>query len=411
MELNRDTIKKLRGLIIFTVAVVVAGINYRSLMELAAALVHIIWPFILGAAIAFILNVPMRNIERGLSGVKPGSRLWRPISLVATILLVTGILFLVIFVVVPQLVSTFMTLQNSIPQFFAGIREEAERIFARNPQILDFMNQLEVDWQKVFQDTVGFLKNGAGTMLNTTFSAAMSIVSGVSSFLIGFIFAVYILLQKETLGRQMKKVLAAFLPARIVDRVLVITALTERTFSSFLTGQCVEAVILGTMFFVALTLIRLPYALLIGVLIAFTALIPIFGAFVGLAVGVFLMLMVNPMDALIFTIVFFVLQQVEGNLIYPYVVGNSVGLPSIWVLMAVTVGGSMMGIVGMLIFIPLCSVLYALLREGVNARLAVRGAGDGCGTGGAVCPEENTPGPIKDAPNQEDPAAHQDGSR
>ena len=288
--------------------------------------------------------------------------------------------------VAPQLVKTFMNLQSSIPVFFAGVRDEAERIFASNPQILEYMNQMEVDWQEVFQNMVAFLKSGAGTMLNTTFSAAVSIVSGVSSFLIGFIFAIYILLQKETLGRQIKKVLAAFLPEPAVGRILDITALTERTFSHFLTGQCAEAVILGTMFFVVLTVIRLPYALLIGVLIAFTALIPIFGAFVGLAVGVFLMLMVNPMDALIFTITFFVLQQIEGNLIYPYVVGNSVGLPSIWVLVAVTVGGSMMGIVGMLIFIPLCSVLYALLRDGVNTRLGKKGGGT------AVC--EASCGPV-----------------
>ena len=375
MELNSDTIKKIRGLIVFTVVVVVAGFNYRRLVDVAAGLMHIAWPFILGAAIAFILNVPMRNIERHLTVFGESGRLRRPVSLVVTILLVTGGLFLVIFVVAPQLVKTFLNLQSSIPVFFAGVRDEAERVFASNPQILEYMNQMEVDWQEVFQNMAAFLKSGAGTMLNTTFSAAVSIVSGVSSFLIGFIFAIYILLQKETLGRQMKKVLEAFLPEPAVGRILDITALTERTFSNFLTGQCVEAVILGTMFFVALTVIRLPYALLIGVLIAFTALIPIFGAFVGLAVGVFLMLMVNPMDALVFTITFFVLQQIEGNLIYPYVVGNSVGLPSIWVLVAVTVGGSMMGIVGMLIFIPLCSVLYALLRDGVNARLGRKGRG------------------------------------
>ena len=146
-------------------------------------------------------------------------------------------------------------------------------------------------------------------------------------------------------------------------------ALTERTFSSFLAGQCVEAVILGSMFFITLLILRLPYALLIGVLIAFTALIPVFGAFIGCAVGIFLMLMVSPIDALIFTVVFFVLQQIEGNLIYPHVVGNSVGLPSMWVLVAVTIGGSAMGVLGMLVFIPLCSVLYSLLRGVINRRL------------------------------------------
>ena len=369
MELNQDTIKKLRGLILFTVIVVVAGINYTRLLDVAAALFNMAWPFILGAAIAFILNVPMRNIERHLIMFREDSGLRRPVSLVVTILLVSGVLFLVTFVVTPQLLKTFMALQSSVPLFFAGVQDEMERLFASIPQITDYVNQIEVDWRQIFQDMVEFVKTGAGSMLNTTFSAAVSIVSGVSSFLIGFIFAIYILLQKETLGRQMKKLLSAFLPEPVTARIVEIASLTERTFSNFLTGQCVEAVILGTMFFVVLTLGRLPYALLIGVLIAFTALIPIFGAFIGLGVGVFLMLMVEPMDALIFTIIFFVLQQIEGNLIYPYVVGNSVGLPSIWVLVAVTPGGSMMGIVGMLIFIPLCSVLYALLRDEVNGRL------------------------------------------
>lgn len=372
MELNQDTMKKIRGLVLYTVVVVVAGINYRRLLDVAAALFHMAWPFILGAAIAFILNVPMRNMERHMVMFKKDSRLKRPVSLVLTILLVSGVLFLVVFVVAPELLNTFLTLQNSVPLFFAGIKNEAEQLFASNPQILDYVSHVDVNWQQVFQDMVEFLKSGAGSMLNSTFSAAVSIVNGVSSFLIGFIFAIYILLQKETLGRQIRKLMSAFLPSHLTERIVEIAGLTERTFSSFLTGQCVEAVILGAMFFVALTLLRLPYALLIGVLIAFTALIPIFGAFIGLAVGVFLMLMVNPMDALIFTITFFVLQQIEGNLIYPYVVGNSVGLPSIWVLAAVTLGGSMMGIVGMLIFIPLCSVLYALLRGAVNDRLRHR---------------------------------------
>lgn len=372
MELNYDTIKKLRGLILFTVVAVVAGINYRQLFGVVAALVHIAGPFILGGAIAFILNVPMRNIERHLP-FKEGAGGWRrPVSLMLTILLVMGILFLVTFVVTPQLFGTFEILQNSVPAFFSRLRSEAEQLFANNAVIMEQVNHLQVDWQQILKDMGAFLKTGAGSMLNTTFSAAASIVSGVSSFLIGFIFAIYILLQKENLRRQAVKLLAAFLPSRAVVRVIEIASLTERTFSNFLTGQCLEAVILGTMFFIALTVLRLDYALLIGVLIAFTALIPIFGAFVGLGVGVFLMLMVNPMDALIFTITFFVLQQIEGNLIYPYVVGNSVGLPSIWVLVAVTAGGSMMGVVGMLIFIPLSSVIYALLKDEVNRRLTVR---------------------------------------
>ncbi|WP_418762138.1 AI-2E family transporter [Enterocloster sp.] len=373
MELNRDTINKIRGLILFTVITVIVGINYIKVLGLLAAAVNMAAPFILGAAIAFVLNVPMRRIESSLSHVlKKGSRLLRPVSMALSILLVAGVLFLVMFVVAPQLVRTLLGLQSSIPVFFGEVRQWLEQLFAENPQILINMEQIQIDWQQLFNDSLKFLKNGAGSMLDTTFSAAISIVNGMSTFLIGFIFSIYILLQKENLIRQIKKLLAAFLPERTVEGIVRIAALTSRTFSNFFTGQCVEAVILGSMFFIVLVVLRLPYALLIGVLIAFTALIPVFGAFIGWAVGAFLMLIISPMDALLFSVVFFTLQQIEGNMIYPHVVGNSVGLPSIWVLVAVTLGGSMMGVVGMLIFIPLCSVLYTLLRDTVNERLKRR---------------------------------------
>lgn len=372
MELNNDTLRKLRGLILYTVILVAAAVNYKGILSVGQTLLGFVWPFILGAAIAFILNVPMRNIERRLPLFRPVSRARRPVSLVITIVLVSGILVLVIFVVTPQLFETLMSLQSSIPLFLGEVFKRAEELFASYPELtelFDQMNQITLDWPRMLNEVGSFLRTGAGSMLNTTFLAAKTVVNGLSTFLIGFIFALYILLQKETLNRQIKKLLRAFLPDSAVERVLGVARLTERTFSSFLTGQCVEAVILGTMFFITLTVLRLPYALLIGVLIAFTALIPIFGAFIGMGVGVFLMLMEAPADALIFIITFFVLQQIEGNLIYPHVVGGSVGLPSIWVLAAVSVGGSMMGVVGMLIFIPLCSVFYALLREGVNSRL------------------------------------------
>ena len=373
MELNRDTINKIRGLILFTVITVIIGINYIKVLGLLAAAVNMAAPFILGAAIAFVLNVPMRRIESSLSCVlKKDSRLLRPVSMALSILLVAGVLFLVMFVVAPQLVRTLLGLQSSIPVFFGEVRQWLEKLFAENPQILTNMEQIQIDWQELFNDALKFLKNGAGSMLDTTFSAAISIVNGMSTFLIGFIFSIYILLQKENLIRQTKKLLAAFLPEKTVAGIIRIAALTSKTFSNFFTGQCVEAVILGSMFFIVLMVLRLPYALLIGVLIAFTALIPVFGAFIGWAVGAFLMLIISPMDALLFSAVFFTLQQIEGNMIYPHVVGNSVGLPSIWVLVAVTLGGSMMGVVGMLIFIPLCSVLYTLLRDTVNERLIRR---------------------------------------
>lgn len=368
MELNQDTVKKLRGLIVFTVIAAVAGVNYRRLLEVAGTLLGMIFPFLLGAAIAFILNVPMRWIE---GQIRPGKtcRWRRAVCLVLTLIAVTGIVTMVMVVVVPEFFRTLITLQSSVPQFLADVQEKLTAWFARYPDVVTYINQMEVDWEQLMQGVIGFLTTGAGSLLNTTFSAAKSIVSGVTAFGIGLVFAIYILLQKETLGRQVSKLARACLPEEVADDLIRTARLTESTFSSFLTGQCVEAVILGTMFFLTLSVLRMPYALLIGVLIAFTALIPIFGAFIGCAVGAFLILMVSPMQALAFICVFLVLQQIEGNLIYPHVVGNSVGLPSIWVLVAVTLGGSMMGITGMLVFIPLVSVLYTLLREWVNKRL------------------------------------------
>lgn len=368
MELNDSTIKKIRGLILFAVIVVVAGWNYRGLFAMGMTLVGFSTPFLLGGVLAFILNVPMRRIEKMLTG-KKDNKMRRPLSLCLTLVFVIGLMMIVIFVVLPQLFETIFSLQNSIPAFLAGVKVEAERLFAQNPEIADYINNVQIDWKSLLEGVMRFLSNGAGSVISSTLSAAMSIISGVATFMIALVFAIYILLQKEVLSRQFDKVMKAFLPEETMVKTRKLLKLVSETFSNFLTGQCLEAVILGSMFFLTLSFFRLPYAVLIGVLISFTALIPMFGALIGCAIGTFLMLMVKPLDAVIFLIIFFVLQQIEGNLIYPHVVGGSVGLPSIWVLVAVTIGGSTMGIAGMLVFIPLCSVLYAILREIVNGRL------------------------------------------
>lgn len=372
MNLNKENRKIIRGLIVFTMVVFIVGINYRTVLDLAGTIFGILFPFVLGGGIAFVLNVPMRSVERILP-VKKHEKLKRPISLVLTLALVSGVLFLVGFLVIPELVRTIASVSESVPVFWENAQAEAEAFFVNYPYIVGYIEEMDVNWKQLIGEIMAFLGNGAGTVLSSTVSAAMSVINGLTTFFIGFVFAIYILLQKETLGRQVRKVLRAFLPEQTGAVILEIAALTERTFSNFLTGQCLEAVILGLMFFATLTVMRYPYAVLIGVLIAFTALIPIFGAFIGCFVGAFLILMVNPMQALVFVIVFLILQQIEGNLIYPHVVGNSVGLPSIWVLAAVTIGGSVMGITGMLIFIPLCSVFYSLLRDAANARLALTG--------------------------------------
>ena len=242
-------------------------------------------------------------------------------------------------------------------------------LFRSYPQIEQQLASVQIDWESLLKSAMDFVTAGTKGIISGGIGAVTSIVSGVTNFFIGFIFSIYVLFQKETLARQTKKILYAFTKEKTAQKVLRVVRLANTTFASFLSGQCLEACILGTMFCVTMLVIRLPYALLIGIVIAITALIPIVGAFIGCVVGIILIGLVNPVKAVIFVIMFFVLQQIEGNLIYPHVVGSSVGLPGMWVLMAVTVGGSLFGIVGILTFIPICSVCYALFRLFVNERL------------------------------------------
>lgn len=375
MELNKENMRRIRELIVFTLVIMIGLWKYTVVLDILKFILNIIFPFLLGGAIAFGLNVPMRFLEEKIfrnekaKKNKMLQKLARPLSLVLTIVIVIGVIALVLFVVIPELGSTILLLGTSIQDFVPKVQKWCEELFNSNKEIMAWADSLDMDWQKILNNIIEFLKNGAGNVLNSTMSAAKNIVSGVATFFIAFVFSCYILLQKERLNVQVKKLLFAYLSEKRVQQILSVCSLTYKTFSSFLAGQCLEALILGFMFFVAMTITRLPYALLVGVLVAFTALIPIFGAFIGCIVGAFLILMVDPLKAVFFVVMFLVLQQIEGNLIYPKVVGNSVGLPSIWVLAAVSIGGSLMGVVGMLVFIPMVSVVYALLRESVYSRL------------------------------------------
>ncbi len=374
MDLSKMSIKKIRELIVFTALLVVALWKFDVVLGVLKTIWDIIFPFVLGGAIAFLTNVPMSFLEKKIfENVKKKNKiarkLERPISLILTIVLVVGVIALVMFGVIPQLTRTMGTLVTSINDFIPQMQSWIGEFFHNNQEIMNLVDQIEFDPDQAIKWGISLLGNGAGNMMNTTMSAVGSIVSGVATFFIALSFACYILFQKEKLHVQIRKVFFAFLPRQKADTFLKVCSLTYRTFANFLAGQCLEAVILGSMFVVTLSILRMPYALLIGILIAFTALIPIFGAFIGCAVGSFLIFMVNPQQAILFVIVFLVLQQIEGNLIYPHVVGESVGLPSIWVLAAVTIGGNLMGIVGMLVFIPLLSVLYTIFREFVYLRL------------------------------------------
>ena len=379
MNLNKENLKKIRGLIVFTVILLIALWNYSLILDVLGQGVGIVYPFLLGGAIAFVINVPMSFFEEKLfqnqmmKNKKVAQRLARRVSLIITLIVVVSVIGLVVFGVLPKLGDTFISIGKGIQSFMPKAQSWAEEIFHNNKEIKEWLDSLTLDWDKIINEVVKFFTSGASSVLGSTFVVARRIASGITTFVIAFVFACYILLQKEKLNIQIRKVMYAYMKEDLVKKVLDVCSLSYRTFSNFLTGQCLEAVILGTMFVICMGILQMPYAMLIGVLIAFTALIPIFGAFIGCVVGAFLILTVAPMKALVFVIMFLILQQIEGNLIYPRVVGSSVGLPSIWVLAAVSIGASLMGIVGMLVFIPIVSVLYALLRRDVYEHLEKKG--------------------------------------
>ena len=378
MEWNKQNIKGLLLVVCDGVAFYCALQNLDVVWGAVRALLGILAPFLLGGALAFVLNVPMRAIERHLlKNSRRGAKLRRPLALVLTLVAVVGVLALASLVIGPGIADAVMSIIQEIPAAFDRLQKQlnglAESLAEYLPMIQEWLANVNINWESLSRRVLDYAQALGTSIVSSGGGFIGGVVSGVSTFVIGLIFSFYILLQKEKLSRHGRQVLYGLLPLRQADRTLEILRLAGRTFSSFLSGQCLEACILGTLFAVSMTIFRMPYALLVGVLIALTALIPIVGAFIGCAVGALLIAIDDPWKALWFIVLFLVLQQIEGNLIYPHVVGSSVGLPSIWVLAAVTLGGSLMGITGMLFFIPLCSVLYALFRSYVKERLAKKG--------------------------------------
>ena len=405
MQLDKENIKKIVGIVSFAILLNWGLKNTDFLGRLLGLLVGLILPFLIGGALAFIINVPMRFLERTLfekpyarrqkqpqkgkgkqstlqAAKKENPPFWyrakRPLSLVLSLVLVIGVMFIGMFLIVPEIANSVVTIANSLRSFPEQLHSWSQKLMEWTPQIALWLEQLDlnldsINWQQVLTEVASFLQNGAGNVLSTTVNVAASIFNGVVTAFLAIVFSFYLLTNKEKLGSQIKQLLYAVLKEEHADYIIRVGRMANKTFANFLSGQCVEAVILGSLFFVSMSILQFPYALMISVLIGFTALIPVFGAFIGCAVGAFMIFTVSPIQALLFLVFIVVLQQLEGNLIYPKVVGNSVGLPAMWVLVAVTLGGSMMGVVGMLIYIPLFSVLYSLIRETVWMRLHKRG--------------------------------------
>ncbi|GFP74680.1 AI-2E family transporter [Clostridium fungisolvens] len=374
-----DLEKKLRGkitiLLVLAFALYIVFNHWGNVMGMLSSVYELFFPFILGGCIAFIINIPVTFISKKLLKLKRKGhgkviiKYSRAISIVLSCFLILGVLAAISSIIIPNIIDTVKILPAAFDSSTIAFQNwlDSNTWLANN--VMNLVNNMGIDWNHIFNTIKSTAFNGATSVLISTLGAATTFASATVEFILAFIFAIYILAQKEKLGIQFKKLLYAFMKKENVDSILEVLNLTSETFSNFITGQCTVSAILGVLFFVALMLFKLPYALVVSILIGSFSIIPVLGSAIGCILGAFLILMVSPIKAGIFLFIFIAIKQLEDNLIYPKVVGNSIGLPSIWVLFAITLGGKTFGVPGMIIFIPLCSVAYVLLRKEVNIRL------------------------------------------
>ncbi len=367
MKEKKQALQTVLFVITFTVVLIYLVSHIGTIFDLLGKLVTILVPFLLGCGIAFVINIPMRGIENSFFKKKERKiyKFKRAISMVSAYILSILVVGLVFRVVLPEVTTTIDAIGDKFPIFLDKVKTVASKYTEKYPNITAKIMEIEIDWGEVGN----IFKNNGETIFNTTVSIFSSIVSAVVNVVIGIVFSIYILAQKEKLGRQSKMFIYAMFKESTADELMVFGKIANTTFSKFFTCQFREGLILGAMVAIVMRILGMPFPLTIGILMAFTALIPIFGAFFGLAIGIFLILVDSPKYVLAFIIMFFVLQAIENYLIYPKLVGGDIGLNAIWVLLAVIVGGDLMGVVGMFIFIPLVSVFYAYTRSIIMRKL------------------------------------------
>ena len=331
-------------------------------------------PLIVGAVIAYLVNIPMRAIETRFfpkSEHPLVARCRRPVSMLLAILLLVGMVALVIGLVLPQFLDCVQLIVALLPDATDKLVDWAAQWNLLGDEMLQKLQS--IDWESYVSGMLKVVGCGVGSVMGTVVTAVSSVFSGLVTAVMAIIFATYLLLDKDTIAQQCRRLMAHYLPQKVTDKVIYVLTILDGCMQRYVVGQCTEAVILGALCAVGMMLLRMPYATMVGALIAFTALIPIAGAYIGAGVGAFMILTVNPMQALVFLIFIVVLQQLEGNLIYPRVVGSSIGLPGIWVLAAVTVGGGVAGIGGMLIGVPVAAAVYRILQNELRGETPLSG--------------------------------------
>ena len=376
---NAGNFKRIAILVISSVLLFWGLNNYQIIFHLLSLLWGYLFPLFLGIGIAFLMNIPMRFIEKQLNAgaarakKKISPKVIRPISLTLVSVIFLLIIFGVVMVAVPQITRTFSSLSEQIPEFFIGFQDFVQSISSKMPNISNLLKRFSLDLSNISGKITSLLSVLGEKALSSSFSLATSVFGGLVNFGLALIFAFYILMSKEKLCSQLDRTGRALLSEKRYNTVRELLALVDSSFSGFFSSQFLAAGATGILFFICLSIFRFPYAALISVLVAVASFIPVFGAFIACVIGAFLILVHSPLRALWFIVLFILLQQAEGTFIYPRIVGSSVGLPAIWVFFAVTLGGSVLNIFGMIIFIPLFSVFYTLFRQFINRRYQEKG--------------------------------------
>lgn len=373
MEFKNNKIKDYIFLSTYIILLIFFFINIKDIMNFLYKFLGIIKPFIWGIAIAFILNIPVKLIEKNLGNSKFFKGMKRSFSITLTFLFFILAITLFILFVIPQLLSSISTLMNSIPEYLSQFEKFLEVNAINNSQsqvmMQNIINELLNMWKEILKVTSQIVGTSLGYLLDFT----LGITYGVINFFLSLILAIYMLASKEILISQLKLIIYAFVSKNNADRIIELGKMCNEMFSKFILGQCTEALVIGVLCFIGMIILKMPYALLISVVIGVTALIPVFGAFLGTIPSAFIILIMDPIKALWFIIFIIVLQQLEGNLIYPRVVGSSIGLSALWVMFAMIVGGSLFGIIGMLIGIPIFGVVFKILKRVANRKINEKG--------------------------------------
>ena len=367
--------RKLLFIILFTVGLIFALFHLDHVSSLISYVLAIFGPFLVGICIAYVLNILVRIFEEKIFAPlnKKGWKFWLKIRRGISILLAFSVLSLfldvIIVFIVPEFISSLHFFSDNLPGYIKQFSNWITEIVNRFDQDASTQNLFKIDWTKPLEKITQTVSDLAGSLVSVTISVA----SGVISFILSIIFSIYLLFGKERLLRNIRRVLYAFFPKERVQKIVAVGSLANRIFKGFVTGQMTEAVIIGTLCYIGMMIMGLPYAILISVVISITSLVPILGAYLGGAVGAFVLLMIDPVYSLWFLIFLILLQQFEGNVIYPRVVGSSIGLPGLWVMLAILICGNLFGIGGILLGVPLFSVFYALLRQETALKLDEKG--------------------------------------